>query len=119
MLIVVNDTATTDIYTFRHTLTRHDALPICRHCSSVILSAIAGRVMPALLTRPCTAPKRAFARSTTSGAKEGSDTSPARERQRSSPIALHAPASVSAFLSTSTGFQIGRASRREMVCQYG
>src|SRR3546814_3836008 len=24
-----NDTATTDIYTYRHTLSRHDALPIC------------------------------------------------------------------------------------------
>src|SRR3546814_16669929 len=36
-VFVVNDTATTEIYTYGHTLSLHDALPICRRRRAVVL----------------------------------------------------------------------------------
>src|SRR3546814_4050459 len=59
----VNDTATTDIYTYLHTLSLHDALPICSmgvwmfsamtkaRSSGEACSSSAGRTVPALFTR--------------------------------------------------------------------
>src|SRR3546814_8839201 len=45
-----NDTATTEIYTYCHTLSLHDALPISRHCSASIGGSPgpdrSGRTMP-------------------------------------------------------------------------
>src|SRR3546814_19547596 len=35
MFLLFNDTATTDIYTYGHTLSRHDALPILRQETAV------------------------------------------------------------------------------------
>ncbi|MNT74483.1 hypothetical protein D3C72_2133060 [compost metagenome] len=71
----------------------------CCHASTGIFSIMAVRVMPALFTNPSTLPKRATARSTTDGAKSGSETSPATVSRRS-PAARWNSASASAFMST-------------------
>src|SRR3546814_8955608 len=45
MIICCRDTATTEIYTYRHTLSLHDALPICGCCrrSSAASSTVSTR----------------------------------------------------------------------------
>src|SRR3546814_2512153 len=45
MIICCRDTATTEIYTYRHTLSLHDALPICGGCrrSSAASSSVSTR----------------------------------------------------------------------------
>src|SRR3546814_16601675 len=40
-----NDTATTEIYTYVHTLSLHDALPICIHMRRVALCPIAHQLL--------------------------------------------------------------------------
>src|SRR3546814_14112869 len=69
----VNDTATTDIYTYLHTLSLHDALPICSmgvwmfsamtkaRSSGEACSSSAGRTVPALFTRYSTSRSAASA----------------------------------------------------------
>src|SRR3546814_6183138 len=51
-MFFINDTATTEIYTYRHTLSLHDALPIsgsCRHTSRTTWTTTGTSTRP----RPC------------------------------------------------------------------
>src|SRR3546814_12139512 len=44
MLFFFNDTATTEIYTYGHTLSLHDALPICTDCIAHLRARGAARI---------------------------------------------------------------------------
>src|SRR3546814_1387739 len=45
MFFFLNDTATTEIYTYLHTLSLHDALPICRWRTARISASVTPPVM--------------------------------------------------------------------------
>src|SRR3546814_11396984 len=111
-----NDTATTEIYTYGHTLSLHDALPICREVDDAAHQALGycfhpvGAALRGLLRRAgCRSGRSdivAFAAWTSCASSrrhQGAGTTDAR-------VACDACAGSG---------KIGRASCRERVCQYG
>src|SRR3546814_11312744 len=117
-----NDTATTDIYTYVHALSLHDALPICRTGSMFaceqagitpdflcLSKALTGGYLPMAAVLTTDQVYRAFY----------DDYSTLRAFLHSHPYTGN-PLACAAALATLDIFpeEIGRASCRERVCQY-
>src|SRR3546814_11463257 len=71
----LNDTATTEIYTFFHTLSLHDALPICPACPAG--QGCSASVAP---VRPLRGPEGVFGKKTEKDRRETASGNPEKER---------------------------------------
>src|SRR3546814_20235182 len=107
VMFFVNDTATTEIYTYGHTLSLHDALPIYPQCSGSTGCRLKLKPVPASSSSARYRRRRRYnSRSLSLSESTVTSGSFPRTRLRRTRQAPHIRT------------KIGRASCRERVCQY-